>query len=229
MSRRRASATALKLSEVVAARDMRELYADMGICQRLDPRPSSETLGDVERRPLGPPRFRVGFTLEALLARRRPILAAGVLLIALAQPVAAQRSAVAPDSTQAQIRGVIRAFYLHLQNQNWEALSAYVLSPKLLERRGAPENLELVTKGRTRTRGSSHSAPAPPTCGSNSSPMIEEAAILVDGDWAEVSVPRCSGTSPGVDQFRMLHFEERWRFIYTDLFQGPETLDTAER
>ncbi len=33
MSRRRGSATALKLSEVVAARDMSESYADMGICQ----------------------------------------------------------------------------------------------------------------------------------------------------------------------------------------------------
>src|SRR6266550_7455299 len=33
MSRRRGSATALKLSEVVAARDMRQLYTDMGICQ----------------------------------------------------------------------------------------------------------------------------------------------------------------------------------------------------
>ena len=33
MSRRRGSATALKLSEVVAARDMGQLYVDMGICQ----------------------------------------------------------------------------------------------------------------------------------------------------------------------------------------------------
>ena len=33
MSRRRGSATALKLSEVVAARDMSQLYVDMGICQ----------------------------------------------------------------------------------------------------------------------------------------------------------------------------------------------------
>lgn len=163
------------------------------------------------------------------MARRRPILAVGVLLMALAQTVAAQRSAAVPDSTQDQIRGVLRAFYLHLQNQNWEALSAYVLSPKLLERRGTPEELELVTKGRSRARGSSPSAPAPRTCASNTSPMIDEAAILVDGDWAEVSVPRCSGTSPGVDEFRMLYFEERWRFIYTDLFQGPETFDTAER
>ena len=36
MSRRRGSATALKLSEVVAARDMSELYADIGICQPIE-------------------------------------------------------------------------------------------------------------------------------------------------------------------------------------------------
>jgi hypothetical protein len=24
-----------------------------------------------------------------------------------------------------------------------------------------------------------------------------------------------------VDEFRMLYFEERWRFIYTDLFEAP--------
>jgi len=37
MSRRRGSATALKLSEVVAARDMSQLYADIGICQPIEP------------------------------------------------------------------------------------------------------------------------------------------------------------------------------------------------
>jgi hypothetical protein len=37
---------------------------------------------------------------------------------------------------------------------------------------------------------------------------------------AEVSVPRCSGASAGGDEFRLLYFEERWRFIYTDLFEA---------
>ena len=53
--------------------------------------------------------------------------------------------------------------------------------------------------------------------------MVDEAAIWLDGDWAEVSVPRCSGASSGLDEFRMLYFEERWRFIYTDLFKTPPT------
>jgi elongation factor P--beta-lysine ligase len=53
--------------------------------------------------------------------------------------------------------------------------------------------------------------------------MVDKADIRLDGDWAEASVPRCSGTASGVDEFRMLYFEERWRFIYTDLFETPPT------
>jgi hypothetical protein len=59
--------------------------------------------------------------------------------------------------------------------------------------------------------------------------MVTEAVIHVDGDWADVSVPRCSGVSSGVDEFGMLYFEQRWRFIYTDLFEGPKTSETAGR
>ncbi len=128
-----------------------------------------------------------------------------------------------PDSAQSQIRGVLRAFYLHLESQNWEALSPYVLSPKLLERRGGPEDVQKVTRNRTRSRGDSHAASTRRTCPAKPSALIDEAAIRLDGDWAEVSVSRCSGATAGVDEFRMLYFEERWRFIYTDLFSGSPT------
>ena len=162
------------------------------------------------------------------MGSRRPLLAV-VLLIALAQPATAQRAAISPDTARSQIRGVLRAFYLNLENQNWEALAAYVLSPKLLERRGAAGDVQTIAKDRTRGRGSSHAAAAPQTCPSSSSPMIVEAAIQLDGDWAEVSVPRCSGSSPGVDELRLLYFEDRWRFIYTDLFETPATSAAAAR
>jgi hypothetical protein len=59
--------------------------------------------------------------------------------------------------------------------------------------------------------------------------MIDEAVIRLEEDWAEVSVPRCRGAAPGVDELRLLYFDERWRFIYTDLFQSPPATDTAER
>jgi hypothetical protein len=124
---------------------------------------------------------------------------------------------------------VLRAFYLNWANQNWDALAAYVLSPKLLERRGAPEDVQMVARDRTRGRGSAAAVDPPRTCPSNASPMIDQAAIQLDGDWADVSVPRCSGASPGVDAFGMLYFENRWRFIYTDLFEAPPTPATAAR
>lgn len=144
-----------------------------------------------------------------------------MLLMALAHTAIAQRGMPAPDSAQAQIRRVLRAFYLNFANRNWDALAADVLSPKLLERRGAPEDLQMVARDRGRGRGSTHAVQPPRTCPSKTSPMIDEAAIRVDGDWADVSVPRCSGDSAGVDGFGMLYFENRWRFIYTDLFQSP--------
>jgi hypothetical protein len=155
------------------------------------------------------------------MAAQRSSFATALLLLALVQPVAAQAAPIQPDSARVQIRAVLRAFYMNLANQNWDALSAYVLSPKLLERRGAPGDLQTVTRDRTRGRGSPHATAAAKPCSSSSSAAVDDAAIRVDGDWAEVSVPRCSGTSSGVDEFRMLYFEERWRFIYTDLFEAP--------
>src|SRR4051794_8449930 len=166
---------------------------------------------------------------EGHVPDQRSTLATAILLMTLVQSAAAQEAATQPDSARAEIVTVLRAFYLNLANQNWDALSAYVLSPKLLERRGEPGNLQMVTRDRTRGRGSPHAAVGPMSCSSNPSPAVDAAAIRLDGDWAEVSVPRCSGTSPGVDEFRTLYFEKRWRFIYTDLFEGPRAPETAQR
>ena len=158
----------------------------------------------------------------------RLTLALALLSMAGPRPAMAQEAPVAADSARAEIQLVLRAFYLNLANQNWDALAAYVLSPKLLERRGAPGDARMVARDRTRSHESSASAPLP-ACPSSASPMIDEAAIVLDGDWAEVSVPRCSGRSPGVDAFGMLYFENRWRFIYTDLFEAQPAPETAAR
>ena len=61
-----------------------------------------------------------------------------MLLLAVPSAAAAQGTAIEQDSARTQIHAVLRAFYLSLANQNWDALAAYVLSPKLLERRGGP-------------------------------------------------------------------------------------------
>jgi len=158
----------------------------------------------------------------------RLTLMVGLLLMAASSRAKAQGT-IPSDSAPAQIRPVLRAFYLNLANQNWDALAAYVLSPKLLERRGASGESRLVARDRTRARGASLAVAAPRTCPSSASPMIDEAGIRLDGDWADVSVPRCSGSSPGVDRFGMLYFEQRWRFIYTDLFEAPAPPETAAR
>jgi hypothetical protein len=157
--------------------------------------------------------------------RRTAVALAG--LMALALPASAQRAAVQPDSARAQIGTVLRGFYSNLASGNWDALAAYVLSPKLLERRGGAGDAETVARDRTRTRASSHVAAAPVTCTSSSSPMIDQAAIRLDGDWAEVSVPRCRAGSAGTDEFRLIYFEQRWRFIYTDLFEAPTNVSTG--
>ena len=69
------------------------------------------------------------------------------------------------------------------------------------------------------------STPSPRTCPAKPAALVDEAAIQLDGDWTEVFVPRCSGASPGVDELRMLYFEDPWRFFYTDLFDGSSAHD----
>ena len=160
-----------------------------------------------------------------MLIRRTAVGVAGLMVLAL--PAVAQRAAIQPDSAPAQIRTVLRGFYSNLESGNWDALAAYVLSPKLLERRGAAGDSQIVARDRTRTRASSRVAAAPVKCASSTSPMIDQADIQVDADWAEVSVPRCRGGSAGTDEFRLLYFEQRWRFIYTDLFEAPTNVSTG--
>ena len=163
------------------------------------------------------------------MLRPRLILDIGVLLIVLTRSASGQQAAVPADSADGQIRAVLRAFYLHLDNHHWDALSAYVLSPKLLERRGAASDQQKAVRDRTRARHPSPSVGPPRDCASNASPSLDEAGVRVDGDWADVSVPRCRAGAAGVDQFGMLYFEHRWRFIYTDLFEAPPAPVTAQR
>src|SRR3954465_12794340 len=110
----------------------------------------------------------------------RVILTLGVLLLAVAPVAATQESAIEQDSARAQIHAVLRAFYFNLANQNWDALAAYVLSPKLLERRGGPRGLPPAARDRTRGRGMAPAVAAPHRCPSSASPMITEAGIRLD-------------------------------------------------
>lgn len=161
------------------------------------------------------------------MSNRRTAVAVAGMLTALALPAAAQQSVAQADSASAQIRTVLRTFYFNLAHQDWQALSADVLSPKILERRTAPGGLHTASRGRARFGGSPRAAAEPAACSSSTSPVVDQAAIRLDGDWAEVSVPRCSVASPGTDEFRLLYLEERWRFIYIDLFEEPTNVSTG--
>jgi hypothetical protein len=68
-------------------------------------------------------------------------------------------------------------------------------------------------------------AGAPVECDSPATPSIDGAIITLDGDWAEVSVPRC--TEPrGADEFRLIRFDRRWRFVHIDLHHEPPLLSS---
>jgi hypothetical protein len=147
----------------------------------------------------------------------RPALALVALVAAVPASAAAQQAPSAHDSTRAAIQQTLRAFYFNLEHQDWEALTADILPAKVVAHRSAPEALVLAAPG---LAGSG--ACAPPAL-----PMIEEAIIILDGDWAEVSVPRCT-EARRADQFRLIRFERRWRFVSIELAREPPPGPTSD-
>ena len=130
----------------------------------------------------------------------------------------AQQSPIRPDSARAQIHTSLRAFYFNLAHQDWEALTADILAAKVVAHRPAPEALVLAASA------TSLVAEERATCSSNRAALVEQALITLDGNWAEVSVPRCTAAVAGADEFRLIHFEQRWRFVFIDLFEGPASV-----
>ena len=139
--------------------------------------------------------------------------------------VTAQQSPAEPDSSRAQIHTSLRAFYFNLAHQDWEALTADILAAKVVAHRPAPAALVAAATSPGRGVHSSESNHRT-ACSSSATPMVNEAVMLLDGDWAEVSVPRCGAVGGGQDEFRLIHFEQRWRIVYIDLFQEPLSVST---
>jgi len=147
-----------------------------------------------------------------------------VCRVALALPVAllastvagnAQQAAVQADSARAQIHTSLRAFYFNLAHQDWEALTADILAAKVVAHRPAPAALVAAAQSPDLglpTSGSNH-----PACSSSATPPVDQAVMILDGDWAEVSVPRCRIVGDGADEFRLIYFAQRWRIVYIDL------------
>ncbi len=138
-------------------------------------------------------------------------------VLAMATGVAqAQETTAGPDS--AAIHTTLRAFYFNLAHRDWEAIASQVLPAKVVAHRPAPEAMLAAAE-----------FPAPVDAAADCSATLgNQARIMMDGDWAEVSVPRCDGGRRGEDEFRLIHFEERWRFVYIDLFEERLSV-TAER
>lgn len=151
--------------------------------------------------------------------RLRALLLFSLLSALPLSPATAQGGGGSADTAREEIRAVLRAYYQNLQAGNWDALASYVLSPKLMERRGGPADSAQVWRDRSRQRVLAHAAAAPAHCPSPASPMLDQAVIQIDGDWADVSVPRCAADTGGFDELQLMFFEHRWRFIYTDMFQ----------
>jgi hypothetical protein len=147
------------------------------------------------------------------------VVAIAGMLAVLALPATAQQTTNQQDSAATQLRGVLRAFYFNLAHHDWEAIAADVLSAKVVASRSAPASLQMATRDRDRTGGSGGPANEPVACSTSTSAVVNEAVIQLEGDWAEVSVPRCGVASGGADEFRLIHFESRWRFVYIDLFE----------
>jgi hypothetical protein len=128
------------------------------------------------------------------------------------------------DSTRAQIHTTLRAFYFNLAHHDWEALTADILAAKVVAHRPAPEAMVLAAEDRT--RGLSPTADDGVACSSGATALVDRAGITLAGDWAEVSVPRCTAGLSGTDEFRLIHFEERWRVVYIDLFRETVNVST---
>ena len=147
---------------------------------------------------------------RALLA-----LAAG---LAIAPPAAtAQETPAAIDT--AGIHTTLRAFYFNLAHQDWEAIASDVLSAKVVAHRPVPADMAAAAVPERYSGG---------TCASDARVVIEAAIMRRDRDWVEVSVPRCNTVTLGADEFRLIRFERRWRFVSIALFEEPAAF-SAER
>jgi hypothetical protein len=155
------------------------------------------------------------------MPRSRIPLFATVLIVWTAR--ASAQAPIQPDSARAQIHTSLRSFYFNLAHHDWEALTADILAAKVVAHRPAPEALLAAASA-----GAFPLADGPATCSSNQAALVDQAIITLEGSWAEVSVPRCPAAlaGAGADEFRLIHFEERWRFVYIALFGEQVDLST---
>jgi hypothetical protein len=141
-------------------------------------------------------------------------------LLALLAGAAGSATAQQPsrDSAHSEIRRTLRAFYFTLAHGDWEAMTAYILAAKVVAHRVPPEAMTMSAGG------SASPVDANAGCTAETNGVVDRATIKLDAEWAEVLVPRCRSPAGGGDQFRLIRFEGRWRFLHIDLFDRPSDL-----
>jgi hypothetical protein len=134
-------------------------------------------------------------------------------------PLAASAQQVPPaDSSRAQIQQTLRSWYFSLAHHDWNAVTDDILAAKVVAHRMAPAAL-LESPG-----VQSVAALDIRHCAAGETTLVEAALIRRDGDWAQVWVPRCTAGHSEGDNFRLIHFEQRWRIVYIDLYkESPST------
>jgi hypothetical protein len=150
------------------------------------------------------------------------ISSAAVVVLVMSPSIAPAQQTMQVDSARAHIQRTLRTFYFNLARGDWEAMTADILAAKVVAHRSAPDALVLA-----RARGSSSTPAEPRACYTGETAVVDHATIRVDGEWAEASVPRCGVGLGQADEFRLIHFEERWRFVYLDLSEEPASISTG--
>ena len=146
------------------------------------------------------------------MPRNHRLTALAFLLLGTSTAAAAQEAPAVPTAAAAEISGRLRSFYFNLGHNDWEALTADILAAKVVAHRSLPERLLLESLSPPGT-GSS-----PVVC--SGAVSVEQAVITVEGDWAQASVPHCGPVSRH-DEFRLIQFAGRWRFVSIRLSQQP--------
>lgn len=141
------------------------------------------------------------------------------ILLALALgPLTAMAQHTPPvDSSRAQIQQTLRSWYFSLAHHDWNAVTEDILAAKVVAHRLPPVALlrnQEIESGAALEIGH---------CAAGEIALVEAARIDWDGDWAEVWVPRCGAGLQGGDSFRLIHFEQRWRFVYIHLYEEPSS------
>ncbi|MGH7621210.1 MAG: hypothetical protein ACREMU_02625 [Gemmatimonadaceae bacterium] len=136
------------------------------------------------------------------------------MIVASTGSGAAQQSLAPSDSAaRVEIRNVLRAFYFNRAHGNTNSLLIDMLGSKVDANRNAPFEAIVASD----TLPSDVTAP----CSATTPAPVDSAVIVLKGNWAHVSVPRCGTTESAADQFRMIRLEDRWRFVDFRVVEAP--------